>query len=157
METSEGMSALPQIAQPEDLEEEPGGFERAAFLRLHEGWSWERIAREIGCGRRTLYNWRKRPEWEQAKAVIRQHFIKADASDIAWGSLVRNALRGDTAACKEILLRTDGAVPNRIALGQDPNAGPAAVVLMTPEQIALMEAREFGKHGSGNGTAPAPE
>jgi len=145
---------LPKIAQ-DDIEPR---YVEAARLRVVEGKSWEEVADELGVERRTVFNWRQTPAWQAAVlALLTIH--AGQFTEIAIKRLTASAegepgAPGITAA-NSILDRVIGTVAQRVALGQDPNAGPTEVSVVTPEQVA--QARKRARHRSGSPPEAASE
>ena len=100
------------MSQTENRKLEPEDLEKAAAWRFTEGLTWEHIAARLKCDRMTLLRWRKREEWENAKAKVIATVMQ-DAPTAAWAALERKAREGDVAACKEILARTEGPISQK--------------------------------------------
>ena len=125
-------------------------LEIAAFERFANGLTWERAAKQVGCTRRCLHNWRKKPEWETAKGRVLT-LLRQDASETGWGCLMRQAQRGDVSAAKELLARAEGPVPTKLTgTGTD---GAIALEHSWWEGVAQIEQEE----ANGGDTAAGPE
>lgn len=111
----------------------------AARLYYKERWDWGRVAKELRCDEKTLYNRRHGvtgdPEdWSNAKAHIVEE-MRSEARPTAWGGLLRASRGGDTAATKELLSRTEGAVAQKTELTGTLETGPNTSS-MTAEDFA---------------------
>lgn len=129
----------------------------AARLFYKERWDWGRIAQELRCDPKTLYNRRHGvtgdPEdWKWARETVTEE-MRQEAPATAWGGLVRAARNGDTSASKELLARTEGAVAQKINLG----VTQVARVPAFGEQDPLNHIEPEDQDGDGAGMADDPE
>lgn len=93
---------------------------QAARLRFIEGASWDEVAKEVGCRRKTLYNWRQKKTWKKVtQEVVSQ--LKQEAPATAFSCLTREAQSGTVSAAKAILVEVrDGDDSNgeKVDLGE---------------------------------------
>jgi len=122
----------------------------AAYLHIAEGKTWEAVADQLQCDRRTLYNWRHRAVWQEVTAEVIAE-LRPEAAATAWGCLLRNAHRGETQAAKIILDRIEGKAPQKLEVTQDREkcARCRQLEAMTDEELRMALANLEAVDGAG--------
>lgn len=114
----------PQITRKAQKHLSREDLRNAAWLYFVERWSWERIAAELKCERKTIYNRRMTdPEWADVVAEVVEE-LRSRALPIARGALDRAARNGDVSAAKELLARVEGAIAQKSELSGSLETGP---------------------------------
>ncbi|MDC2864003.1 phBC6A51 family helix-turn-helix protein [Bacillus sp. BP-3] len=80
------------------------------FYRSRSGESLTSICKDIGVDRRTIYNWRQRPEWLEMEREIRQKLIDS-AYESIMETIVERAVKGSSQHAK-LYLQTTGRLKN---------------------------------------------
>jgi hypothetical protein len=81
---------------------------RAAMLHFDSDWTWGMICQDLKCSPMTLRAARESDRWEEACKPW--EVLRADLRRSAYKALQRQVDKGDTAAIKEALARTEGNV-----------------------------------------------
>jgi hypothetical protein len=84
---------------------------RAAELRYDSDWSWGMICQELKCSSHLLRAARESDRWEEACKPWEVQ--KSDLRRSAYRALLDQVKKGDTAAIKEALARTEGNVAEK--------------------------------------------
>ncbi|EJS11817.1 hypothetical protein IKS_05162 [Bacillus cereus VDM062] len=77
------------------------------FERSRAGETVTAIAKDMNLDRRTIYNWRSRPEWVEMEKELRRRLIN-DAYESVMETLVKNAVSGKSPKWTELYLKSTG-------------------------------------------------
>ncbi|EJQ88363.1 hypothetical protein IGW_05042 [Bacillus cereus ISP3191] len=77
------------------------------FERQRAGETLTAIAKDMKLDRRTIYNWRQRPEWVEMEKELRRRLIN-DAYESVMETLVKNAVSGKSPKWTELYLKSTG-------------------------------------------------
>ncbi|PEJ43031.1 phBC6A51 family helix-turn-helix protein [Bacillus wiedmannii] len=77
------------------------------FERQRAGESVTDIAKEMGLDRRTIYYWRKRPEWLEMEKELRRRLVE-NAYESVMEGLAKNAMAAKSPKWVELYLKATG-------------------------------------------------
>lgn len=77
------------------------------FERQRAGESVTAISKEMGLDRRTIYYWRKRPEWVEMEKELRRRLVE-DAYESVMEGLAKNAMAAKSPKWVELYLKATG-------------------------------------------------
>ncbi|MDR0169538.1 phBC6A51 family helix-turn-helix protein [Bacillus paranthracis] len=77
------------------------------FERQRAGESVTAISKEMGLDRRTIYYWRKRPEWIEMEKELRRRLVE-DAYESVMEGLAKNAMAAKSPKWVELYLKATG-------------------------------------------------
>ncbi|MCU4765570.1 phBC6A51 family helix-turn-helix protein, partial [Bacillus cereus] len=77
------------------------------FERQRAGETVTAIAKDMGVDRRTVYNWRSRPEWIEMEKELRRRLVD-EAHEAVMETLVKNAVAGKSPKWVQLYLQATG-------------------------------------------------
>ncbi|MCU5322562.1 phBC6A51 family helix-turn-helix protein [Bacillus cereus] len=77
------------------------------FERNRGGETITAISKDLGIDRRTIYNWRSRPEWIEMEKELRRRLVE-DAYESVMEGLAKNAMAARSPKWVELYLKATG-------------------------------------------------
>lgn len=77
------------------------------YERRRAGETLSAIAKDLKVDRRTIYNWKKKPEWQEMEKEIQQRLVD-EAYESVMETLVKRAIEGKSPKFIELYLKATG-------------------------------------------------